>query len=357
MKIVQLLPTLSPRDAIGNDALAIDETLASAGYQCLIMANTVHESLVDRAQRVSLTDVGKDDLVILHSAVGDSLIRAVAELPCRKGVLYHNMTPAKYYLAYDPFLSAILALGRLQMRQYVRRMDFAWGDSRYNCEELIRCGIEPTRVAVLPIILSDEQESVVPDSTVANGLGKCLGAKLLFIGRLSPNKKFEDIIRVYWHVLRHDPLARLFIVGSWTGSGKYFAKLKGLCADLGLSDYQVVFTGSVSEEEKASYLLGTDVMVCMSEHEGFCVPIIEAMRNDLPVVARAKAAVPETLGDNGLLFDSRDYEAIADAVIEASSDTPIRRHAIERQRVQLQRYDNAASRERLLQLVQREVER
>lgn len=356
MKIVQLIPSLNARDAIGNDVLAIDDALREAGYQSVIMARKAARSLASRVADVEFGRIAPDDLAILHVAAGDALIRQVASLSCRRGLLYHNITPARFILPYDPTVAAILLFGRLQVRRYAPRMDFAWGDSRYNCSELIRSGVDESRVSVLPV-LAETCAPEPPDPALLERLRSQAGTKLLFIGRLTPNKRQEDVIKVYWHVLQRDREARLFLVGSWQGMEKYYAKLKGFCADLGISDDQVVFTGSVSEAEKQAYLRGSDLFVCMSEHEGFCVPIVEAMRSGLPVIAYAAAAVPETLGDNGLLFYEKDYALIAEMARVASTDAAFRDGALLLQQERLRMMEAEPAQATLLGLVEQELAR
>jgi glycosyltransferase involved in cell wall biosynthesis len=354
VRIIQLLPSLSSRDAIGNDALSIDEILRSAGYEAQIMASSVDESLETRASEVDFASVTSDDLVILHSATGDLLINPMSKLACRKGLIYHNMTPARFFAPYNPVMAALLSLGRLQLRRYVPHMDFAWGVSCYNCRELLRYGVDESHLAQLPIIFG-QKSTVPPDPVLAERLANHPGTKLLFVGRIVSNKKQEDIIKVYWHVLQDDPLATLYLVGNWRGMEKYYAKLKGFCADLHLGDDQVVFAGSVSDAEKEAYLAGCDALVCMSEHEGFCVPLIEAMRHDLPVLAYAAAAVPETLGNNGLLYAHKHFRAMAEGIERLKFDPAFREQVLSCQRAQLAAYEAQDPQEILLKLVEREL--
>lgn len=355
MKVVQIVPRLNWRDAIGDDALAIDDALRGAGYQSEIMCVSAHESLVSRVKQFDVALFEPQDLAILHHASYNPLIGQVANLPCRRGILYHNITPAKFFVGYDSVVCANLLVGRYQIKKYAPKMDFAWGVSQYNCAELVRYGVDESRVQTLPILVQSENVAIEPDEALARQLASHAGTKLLFVGRVSPNKKHEDIIKVYWHVLRHDPLAKLYLVGNWKGMEKYYAKLKGFCADLQLADDQVVFTGSVSEEEKAAYLANSDVLVCMSEHEGFCVPLMEAMRSDLPIVAYAAAAVPETLGNNGLLFARKHYVSMAQAVLRVVEEGAFRTEVLKRQRAQLEAFQNSDPKGRLLHLVEQET--
>ena len=347
MKIIQTVTNLSYGDAIGNDVLALHDMLRGAGYDAGIMALTIHERLTGMASGVDFSRVAPEDLVIFHKATGDPFPGYAKRLNCRKALIYHNITPPKYFLAYDEVMAWNLWLGRRQLRKLAKCVDYGWGDSRYNCRELIAAGFPQDRVDVLPIPF--EPRGIRTNRTSAG----TRGTKLLFIGRVAPNKKHEDLIKLYCHCLREDPDATLTLVGSWAGFDKYYAKLKGFAADLGLTDGQVVFTGHVTEAEKQAYLAGADVFVCMSEHEGFCVPLLEAMDCDLPIVAYAACAVPETLGDNGLLFREKDYAAMAGQIRRLRADAAFRDSVIARQRENLKRFDVSATRTRLLSLVER----
>ncbi len=350
MKVIQILTNLTKGDAISNDVLAIDEELCEAGYETAIMTLKVHEDLESEVVAFDLESFSTSDIVIFHKSTGDALTKRVSQLFCKKGVIYHNITPARFFLPYDPVMAGVLMAGRHQLKKHIRKFDFAWGDSEYNCKELREIGAK--NIEVLPVLL--KQNRIIPDEETLEELKNHNGTKLLFIGRISPNKKYEDIIKVYWHVLQQDPNAKLFLIGRWDGLEKYYAKLKGFCANLHLSDSQVVFTGSVSEEKKKAYLTGTDVLVCMSEHEGFCIPLVESMAHDLPVVAYAAAAIPETLGESHeLLYREKNYSIIADAILRLKMDEAFRQRIIASQHEQLRKFNSKKTQEKLLSLIRR----
>ena len=356
MKIVQIVTNLNIGDAIGNDAQAIDQALRSAGYTSEIMSITIHEELRSVGKDLDFRRIEPEDLVIFHKATGDPLAKRLAALSCRKVVLYHNITPWTFYRFYDPVLSLNLWRGRRQLKQLAKTADAGWADSAYNMREMAEAGFRQDSLSVLPI-LYDPISGEKPDETLLDRLRREKGTKLLFIGRVAPNKKQEDIIKVYHQFLRNeDPDAKLYLVGSWQGFEKYYAKLKGFAADLKLTEGQVIFTGRVSEAEKKSYLQGADALVCMSEHEGFCVPLLEAMANDLPVAAYAAAAVPETLGENGLLFREKNYTAIAKELGRLRRDESFRQSILEYQRERLRQFDPAKTEEKLMALIARVLE-
>lgn len=351
MRIIQILTNFTFRDAITNDVIAINETLRKAGYSTEIMA--VKEETEDSAltKPLNLSSIKSQDLIIFHKSTGDALTKKIAGLSCKKVMIYHNITPAKFFLPYDFVMAGVLWMGKRQLKKYIRYFDYGWGDSNYNCKELISAGMDRSKVTILPIILPNKTIEV--DDCLLNKLKSQPGVKLLYIGRISPQKKYEDIIKIYWYVLQIDSAAKLYLIGKWAGMEKYYAKLKGFCADLHLSDEQVIFTGSVTEEQKEAYLQGADVLVCMSEHEGFCIPLLEAMKHKLPIIAYAATAIPETLSINHpLLYNDKNYEAIAEQIIKLKKDESCEQQIVNFQLDQVKRFDEKTCRMKLLQLVE-----
>ncbi len=342
MRIIQLLSHLNIGDAIGNDVLAIDEALKRAGYESVIMALTIHEALRDRAEPADLTKVKKEDVLLFHKANGDPFTAAVAGLDCVRVMIYHNLTPASFFWPYDPVMALNQVRGRRQLKAVLQHVDEVWAPSTFNCEEIRRCGFPEERTHVLPILMDVEERDNTPAGRT----------KILFVGRVAPNKKQEDLIKAYFCYLKYDPEAQLVLMGSWSGFEKYYAKLKGFAADLGLSDEQVFFPGHISDQEKERYLTEASLYLCMSEHEGFCIPVLEAMAHGIPVMAYRSCAVPETVGENGLLFDRKDYEAVAKEMDRLIRDPEARRAVLEKQRENLRRFDRAETERKLLSLLE-----
>ena len=352
LKIIQIVTHLNIHDAIGNDILAIDEVLKKHGYNTLIMASNTHEALRNRAKDLDFSHVDTDDLVLFHKGSGDKITKQIAALPCKRIMIYHNITPAKFFIPYDLRMALVLSLGRLQLRCHAPRMNACWSDSNYNAQELQRYGVPVEKITVLPILFSEKENHITPDSETERRLQSQTGKKLLCIGRIAPNKKLEDSIKVYARYFeRYDSNAILYLLGSWNGHEKYYAKLKDLVADLGLSDKQVVFTGNVTESEKEAYLRNADALICQSEHEGFCVPLLEAMKRDLPVLAYSAAAVPETVGNSDLLFPQKDYNAMADALEHLYQDAAFRAKVLDMQRENLKRFDQDIVSRQFIQLI------
>jgi glycosyltransferase involved in cell wall biosynthesis len=176
-----------------------------------------------------------------------------------------------------------------------------------------------------------------PDATVLQRWASTEGHKVLFVGRLVPNKKFEDIILTFYYLKKSiDPQAHLLLVGSTDQMERYLAYLQALVDRLELSD--VIFAGRVSRKELIAYYDVADVYLSMSEHEGFGAPLLESMYFDLPVLAYDAAAVPETMGNAGILVTHKDHAAIAELISLIAHDDALRARILERQRERWQAF-------------------
>lgn len=276
------------------------------------------------------------NVMFLHYSTGYSpeVLGWVRRLPDRKVLIYHNITPMDYFLGINEHYRETSWAGREQLpilREYV---DVAWGVSEFNRQELKAVGFRGTRV--LPIIFDPALYRVAADSQT---LTRCDegGAHLLFVGRVVPNKRLQDVILTFYYFKRRvDPQAHLHLVGSHHQMGPYLAYLQALVAQLNLSD--VHFEGHVSTAELVAFYQGADVFLCMSEHEGFGVPLVESMHYGLPVVAYAAAAVPETMGEAGILVEKKDFVSIAELLGLLLEDVTWRERLVRRQREWIRRF-------------------
>lgn len=350
MKIIQMLTNLNYGDAIGNDVLALHRTFQAMGHESVIMAATIHERLADEATPIAPERIDDRCVVLMHKGAGDFISGMFASLRGKKVLVYHNITPPGFYAPYDLVFAWNLWRGRRQVSRMADGIDEAWGDSRYNCEELVRLGVPRSKVRVLPILMDFSKYDGIPDPQVAKALGEQKGAKLLFVGRIAPNKKQQDVIKVFYEYRkRFDERAQLYLIGGWMGNEKYYAKLRGFIADLGIDG--VHMPGHVSDEEMLAYFRGADAFVCMSEHEGFCVPLLEAMYCGVPVLAHAASAVTETMGNHDLLFAQKDYAAISQALHRALTDEAFRNLILRQQARNLARYASERTKARLASLL------
>lgn len=301
MKVVSLLPILAFGDAVGNDALAIYHGLKNAGYECVIAAESIDSRIEDKENILHADDlsfVSEDDLVIYHYSTGHKLNQKFAQLKCKKILRYHNITPPHFFCGYSKNLLLSCMQGYQELLQLRSRIDFCIADSDYNKNELIRMGFS-CEIYVVPILIPFEGYQKEPNQDILEKYNDDGYTNFLFTGRISPNKRQEDVIAVF-HLYQklYNPKSRLFLVGKYDGMETYYEKLVRYAENLGIQN--IVFTGQVGFDEVLAYYRLADLFLCMSDHEGFCVPLVEAMNFEIPIVAKAVAAVPETMGKGGM---------------------------------------------------------
>jgi len=312
----QVLATLGYGDAIGHEVLGIQRVLRAAGYDSEIFVETADPRLEDLTYDYrDLVDASRpDNLLIHHFSIGSRASRVAYALPDRMALVYHNITPPEYFVGVHKQLVELCWKGRRELRAYVDRCDLALGDSEFNRQELGALGFPET--GVLPVVPDFSHLAGTPDWRVA-GQFDDERTNILFVGRMIPNKRIENVIRIFHaYRTRFNPRARLLLVGSQGGFEKYLTMLHQLVATLGTPD--VHFSGHVSNEELTAYYDVADLFLCASEHEGFCVPLVEAFHMRVPVVALAATAVPATLDGGGVLYEDRDpchVAALVDAVL------------------------------------------
>jgi glycosyltransferase involved in cell wall biosynthesis len=321
-RVHQVLATLSYGDAIGHEVLGIQRVLRGAGFTSDIFTETVDPRLASRTRSYrELVDVaGPDDLLIHHFSIGSRASRTAYALSSRMALIYHNITPAEYFVGVHQPLVRQCYRGRRELTAYVQRCDLALGDSEYNRQELEALGFAPT--GVLPVVPDFSHLDVEPSYQLARDFDDDW-TNILFVGRMVPNKRFEDVIRfVHAYRSQYNPRTRLLLVGSYTGFETYLTQLHAFTARLRATDVHLV--GQVSNEELAAFYEIADLFLCASEHEGFCVPIVEAFHAGVPVMAYAATAVPATMAGGGVLYDTRDPGEVASLMHGVLDDEAVR---------------------------------
>ena len=301
-EIHQLLPNLAYGDAISNHALAIREYLRSCGYKSDIFVRYVDEQVAREAIIFQPKRINPQSGLIYHHSIGSELTDYAIAHPGAKCLIYHNITPAEFFLPYRPEFAKLLEKGRAELKQLAQYFPLSVGASAYNAAELAASGFH--QPGVLPIAVDPQKWDMRADAALMQKLqdGK---ANLLFVGRLAPNKRQEHLLEAFAHYLTMDREARLILVGYGEVSDPYYRHLINLIQKLDLSRY-VMLTGQVNNDQLLAFYRTAHLLWSMSEHEGFCVPLVEAMWFDIPVLAYKSSAVPETLGEAGLMFTSKD---------------------------------------------------
>ena len=317
----QVLATLGYGDAIGHEVLGIQRVLRGAGYESDIFVETADRRLEPQTRDYrELIDASRSDNLLLHHfSIGSKASRIAYALPDRMALIYHNITPPEYFVGIHRKLARQCFHGRRELLAYVDRCDLAMGDSEFNREDLESLGFP--RTAVLPVVPDFSHLGLEPNRFIADAFDDDW-TNIVFVGRVIANKKIEDLIHFFhaYHTL-FNPRSRLLIVGAFSMFERYLAGLHHMIAELGLSD--VHFAGHVSDEELVAYYDVADLFLCASEHEGFCVPIVEAFAKEIPVLAYAATAVPATMDGAGVLYDNRDPRHVASLMDAIVSNAPL----------------------------------
>lgn len=337
-RVDQWVPALHAGDAIGDSALLMRQALRGWGYASDIFTFSWDD---DRAASCrpfdSFVEGEPRDVVILHYAIVSPMNEAFTKLHCRRILQHHNLTPYEFLTQWDGEVAKILREGRLGLAPLASTTDLGLGDSEFNRAELMAEGFR--RTDVLPIALDFDAYRSEGDKLLTSALRADGRVNLLFVGRVAPNKRHDDLLRVTAYFKRYiDSAVRLLLVGRAprreTGKGEsitahYLDSLLSLASDLGLNEDDVLFVGGVSHAELLAYYTVADVFVSASEHEGFGVPLVEAMIQGVPIVARGGSAVTGTLGGAGVVIDDRDISALAEGAALLAERGP-RRDAVVR---------------------------
>ncbi|MXW62639.1 MAG: glycosyltransferase family 4 protein [Acidimicrobiaceae bacterium] len=326
----QFIPSLAKRDAVGFHTFALDELLRELGADSTIYTAHINSETKDLARhyRSHVRDPNPD-LIVYQASIGSPMADYVLGRPEPLMLNYHNMTPPEFCYGWDATLGAELDLGRRQLARLCRRAFIAVADSDYNARDLTELKLK--RVEVIPVLTDDALFPVDEPPTPGSALdGSALDGSaltVLFVGRLAPNKCQHDLLAAMAVVRQRIPGAELVLVGS-SSSDRYEQSLREFAAELGIAD-AVRFEGSVSVSDLGSWYRRADVFVCLSEHEGFCVPILEAMAWGVPVVAFDAAAVPDTVADAGVILDDKSPAVVASAIERVVGDESVRRNLVE----------------------------
>lgn len=320
----QVVPTFARRDAIGAHSLIAQRLLRAAGFASHIYTGSAPRHLRHLVRDLRSLPLDDKTWILYQCSTGAPIADALYDRAQPLIVNYHNITPARFFSAWEPRIADELDGGRQQVARLSERAALGLADSSFNRAELDRFGYRSTAVAPVLIDLGvadrriDRRTLDLLQRERAGG-----GANWLFVGRLSPNKAQHDVIQAFAMYRRsYDPAARLTLVGG-SSSLRYERALRSSIGALGL-DEAVRLVGSVSAPLLAAYFGAADIFVCLSDHEGFCVPLLEAMHHRVPIVAFAATAVPETLGDAGLCLPDKQPAAVAHAVWRVLSDAGLR---------------------------------
>jgi glycosyltransferase involved in cell wall biosynthesis len=331
MIVNQWLPAAHRGDAVGDNARVMRDLFRSWGHESNVYALTIDDDMRGEAVPWGAADSRAGDVTIYHFAVPSPMSEAFGRLPGVRVLQYHNVTPAAFFAPYDAGIAAMAAMGRRELAGLADRTDLALGVSEFNRSELEAVGFPET--GVLPIVVDTTRLRRAPEVPALEAVLQDGLVNILFVGRIAPNKRIEDHIRLAEHYKRYvDVYYRFIFVGRTDAVPTYFRTVQALVAEFRILPDRIWFVGGVPDEELAAYYRNAHAYVSLSEHEGFCVPLVEAMAMDVPVLAYAAGAVPETLGGAGVTFAPKDLEQAAELLGALVYDAPFRRGVLAGQR-------------------------
>ena len=325
-RIDQVLEGFDDGDAISDYARHIRRRLQQLGFDSNIYAVNLPAWIQD-AKVLGPRSLASTDAVIYHHSIGSQAVDTVLASRSRKAIIYHNITPPEYFQPYDPGTALQLARGRDQLLALTAKFDVFIADSDYNARELHDLGASAVRTIS---VVNDFRNLDCSPKNLRSSFDRA--TTWLFVGRVVPNKAFHTLIDAFEAYLALEDDARLLVVGKYGLSDPYYIDIKTTIEERRLDPY-VYFTGFAHEPHLVAAYRSADVFVCLSEHEGFCLPLVEAMFFDLPIVAKALTAVPGTLSTAGLLLEpDADACEIAAAVHEVCTNDALRKQVVASQR-------------------------
>ena len=338
--IHQLVHTLSYGDAISGEVLALQRVFRELGIDSEIYAINTHPHYQGRTLDYRDFPREFEGKVILHLSLGSPLSELYLSLSrASRYLIYHNLTPAKWFEGVNPRIVKDIDVGLLELPELCAVTDVLLADSSFNAEELLVKGFN---ASVLPLPI-DPARWVEPANAGLSALLRDDPAlHLLHVGRLAPNKCIEDIIKTFYFIRHHvSPQSKLWLVGIDIDTELYSFSLKRLARELEVDD-AIQFVGSLSDSEVRALYQNADVYLCMSEHEGFCVPLIEAMHFGLPVIAYNSSAIADTIADGGIVVSEKRHAEIAELIGIIAKPSALRSNLIEagRKRVAQLSYEN-----------------
>ena len=339
MKIIQVLDALDYGDGVSNDVIHKDILLKKMGYTSEIYSKWVHENVKKYWRNIETLQVEENDILIHHYSGVPHILNYVKEKKCKKVLVYHNVTPKKFLMGGNDTEQALEIL-----KSNSDIYDYFVGDSQFNVDDLRKMGIDK-ECDILPILLDFGKTS--------NGKIEDITTNFLFVGRIAPNKKQEDIIDIFAYYYEYiDANCHLYLIGNYQGNEGYFRTLQEKLENLECKAH-VHFTGKIADEELDNYYRKADVFICMSEHEGFCIPILEGMYYNLPIIAFNACAVPETMGDAGILTYTKEPEIVARLIYLVLSDGGLREVLLQKQRERVEAFTESNICKKLEKLIEK----
>jgi glycosyltransferase involved in cell wall biosynthesis len=338
VQVHQFHPTVAYGDAVGDSIQELKNILTELGYESEIFAQYIHPKIQTVKKYSDYSKYSSpDNILILHYSIAydRDILNFFKSLPDKKILIYHNITPSNFFRGINDSYEYYTKLGRDELSEFRNIISIALGDSQFNEDELRRTGFKNTDV--LPIPINFRKFEIAGNFDIIRKFSDD-SVNILTVARISPNKKIEDVIKTFYYYKKAiNPKSRLFIVGSREGMDTYYSYLKVLIEKLQLKD--VYITGHVSFEELVAYYHISQIYITMSEHEGFCVPLLESMYFGLPIIAYKSTAIPYTLENTGIILNKKNPLITAELINLLIHESTLRERVIQQQRQRLEVFD------------------
>jgi glycosyltransferase involved in cell wall biosynthesis len=348
-KIDQVLVHLSQGDAVGDETLNIRNSLRLQGYDSDIYVQETVSNLTNEVNFIKESEPVNSDIILYHYTGVDNLYENIRRYNSKKVLIYHNVTPYEYFIGYDDYFCNLLKNSRDKLKSLNKEFDMIIADSEYNKYELESLGF--SNIEVVPILIDFSKynltSNIIPQNKGSKG-------KILFVGRVSPQKKIEELIMIFNYYNKNiNPDSQLVIVGDYNipSYKGYKTVLERIICYYNIKN--VFFTGKVSLETLIGYYKWADVFITMSAHEGFCVPLLESMYFKIPIIAKNVCAIPETLSGAGILINKIKYDEISELIDICINDKLFRDKIIEEQNRRLKEFSKEIIEKKLINTIKK----
>jgi L-malate glycosyltransferase len=348
MRVDQLVPTFHRGDAIGDEAAELKAFFRKKGFTSEIYCLDRDRGLEEESRLLrEFSAPAASDVTILHFALASPLTGVLRASAGRKVVIHHNVTPPHFFREHDPEIARLTHISREELVSLKDAADLALADSEFNRAELVAMGFR--RTLTFPLFI-DFAKYARPASRFLRGLLRDGRVNILFVGRIAPNKRIEHLIKtVFYYKKFISPLVRLVLVGKTGTFPKYYEACVRMADEFYLAPEEIRFLGHVPDGELYAAYQAADVFLSLSEHEGFCLPLVESMIFDLPVIALASTAVPGTLGEAGILLDRWRPDETAELIARVAGAADLREKLVASGRRELAKFKSFPREEVLLE--------
>ena len=327
MKIAQVLDYYNSGNAVANIALNFYKFTKRLNVQSNIVARLIDKKDEYIEPLDILRDLSDEDVIMYHLCIGTPLNNEVCLYKGIKVLVYHNITPPDLLVDFDEPIAEACNDGLLELKDNLSFFDYSICDSEFNKSDLVNLGFDESKIFVIPPLISSSDFKKEPSSHILKKYndGK---TNFLFVGRLSPHKKQDDLIKFFsYYKKKFNQNSRLILAGN--GSQKYIDYLENLISELSVDD--VVLTRQIPFADLLAYYKTADFFVCMSEHEGYGMPLIEAMHFNIPVIAYNSSAISDTLRGGGVLLNSKEPEFVSKVIENLRTDSVFKAKVLEKQ--------------------------